>query len=110
LIEDLNIPYKLKVIEGVMNVQEWDKRIPLDEINQAKQLEIWVDICLKWPNEVKIITIENANALDPNTLARVKEKVEEAGAQAFLETVYHVWENEIVIENGECKEDVNILW
>jgi len=99
LIKDLNLSYKLKLEEGVMYVEVNQNWIPLDELNTAQQLEIGVDICLSWPNEIKIITIENANALDPNTLERVREKIESNQAQCFLETVYSTWYDEIVIED-----------
>lgn len=99
LIKDLNLSYQLKLEEGVMYVYVHDNRIPLDELNTAQQLEIGVDICLSWPNEIKIITIENANALDPNTLERVREKIESNQAQCFLETVYSTGYDEIVIED-----------
>lgn len=74
LIKDLNLSYKLKLEDWVMYVEVNENWIPLDELNTAQQLEIGVDICLSWPNEIKIITIENANALDPNTLERVRGK------------------------------------
>lgn len=99
LIKDLNLSYKLKLEEGVMYVEVNQNWIPLDELNTAQQLEIGVDICLSWPNEIKIITIENANALDPNTLERVREKIESNQAQCFLETVYSTGYDEIVIED-----------
>lgn len=99
LIQDLNLSYKLKLEEGVMYVEVNQNWIPLDELNTAQQLEIGVDICLSWPNEIKIITIENANALDPNTLERVREKIESNQAQCFLETVYSTGYDEIVIED-----------
>ena len=63
LIKDLNLSYKLKLEEGVMYVEVNENWIPLDELNTAQQLEIGVDICLSWPNEIKIITIENAMLL-----------------------------------------------
>ena len=103
LIKDLNLSYKLKLEEGIMYVFVHENWIPLDELNTAQQLEIGVDICLSWPNEIKIITIENANALDPNTLERVREKIESNQAQCFLETVYSTWYDEIVIEDWELK-------
>lgn len=99
LIKDLNLSYKLKLEEGVMYVEVNENWIPLDELNTAQQLEIGVDICLSWPNEIKIITIENANALDPNTLERVREKIESNQAQCFLETVYSTGYDEITIED-----------
>lgn len=99
LIKDLNLSYKLKLEEGIMYVEVNQNWIPLDELNTAQQLEIGVDICLSWPNEIKIITIENANALDPNTLERVREKIESNQAQCFLETVYSTWYDEITIED-----------
>lgn len=99
LIKDLNLSYQLKLEEGIMYVFAHENRIPLDELNTAQQLEIGVDICLSWPNEIKIITIENANALDPNTLERVREKIESNQAQCFLETVYSTGYDEIVIED-----------
>ena len=99
LIQDLNLSYKLKLEEGVMYVEVNQNWIPLDELNTAQQLEIGVDICLSWPNEIKIITIENANALDPNTLERVREKIESNQAQCFLETVYSTGYDEITIED-----------
>ena len=99
LIKDLNLSYKLKLEEGVMYVEVNQNWIPLDELNTAQQLEIGVDICLSWPNEIKIITIENANALDPNTLERVREKIESNQAQCFLETVYSTGYDEITIED-----------
>ena len=103
LIKDLNLSYKLKLEEGVMFVEVNQNWIPLDELNTAQQLEIGVDICLSWPNEIKIITIENANALDPNTLERVREKIESNQAQCFLETVYSTGYDEITIEDWELK-------
>lgn len=103
LIKDLNLSYKLKLEEGVMYVEVNQNWIPLDELNTAQQLEIGVDICLSWPNEIKIITIENANALDPNTLERVREKIESNQAQCFLETVYSTGYDEITIEDWELK-------
>lgn len=103
LIKDLNLSYQLKLEEGIMYVFVHDSRIPLDELNTAQQLEIGVDICLSWPNEIKIITIENANALDPNTLERVREKIESNQAQCFLETVYSTGYDEITIEDWELK-------
>lgn len=103
LIKDLNLSYQLKLEEGIMYVFVHDSRIPLDELNTAQQLEIGVDICLSWPNEIKIITIENANALDPNTLERVREKIESNEAQCFLETVYSTGYDEITIEDWELK-------
>lgn len=99
LIKDLNLSYQLKLEEGVMYVEVNQNWIPLDELNTAQQLEIGVDICLSWPNEIKIITIENANALDPNTLERVREKIESNQAQCFLETVYSTGYDEITIED-----------
>lgn len=99
LIKDLNLSYQLKLEEGIMYVFVHENRIPLDELNTAQQLEIGVDICLSWPNEIKIITIENANALDPNTLERVREKIESNQAQCFLETVYSTGYDEITIED-----------
>ena len=103
LIKDLNLSYQLKLEEGIMYVFVHENRISLDELNTAQQLEIGVDICLSWPNEIKIITIENANALDPNTLERVREKIESNQAQCFLETVYSTGYDEIVIEDWELK-------
>lgn len=103
LIKDLNLSYQLKLEEGVMYVEVNQNWIPLDELNTAQQLEIGVDICLSWPNEIKIITIENANALDPNTLERVREKIESNQAQCFLETVYSTGYDEITIEDWELK-------
>lgn len=103
LIKDLNLSYQLKLEEGIMYVFVNENRIPLDELNTAQQLEIGVDISLSWPNEIKIITIENANALDPNTLERVREKIESNQAQCFLETVYSTGYDEIVIEDWELK-------
>ena len=103
LIKDLNLSYQLKLEEGIMYVFIHENRIPLDELNTAQQLEIGVDICLSWPNEIKIITIENANALDPNTLERVREKIESNQAQCFLETVYSTGYDEITIEDWELK-------
>ena len=103
LIKDLNLSYQLKLEEGIMYVFVHENRIPLDELNTAQQLEIGVDICLSWPNEIKIITIENANALDPNTLERVREKIESNQAQCFLETVYSTGYDEITIEDWELK-------
>lgn len=103
LIKDLNLSYKLKLEDWVMYVEVNENWIPLDELNTAQQLEIWVDICLSWPNEIKIITIENANALDPNTLERVREKIESNQAQCFLETVYSTGYDEITIEDWELK-------
>ena len=103
LIKDLNLSYKLKLEEGVMYVEVNQNWIPLDELNTAQQLEIGVDICLSWPNEIKIITIENANALDPNTLESVREKIESNQAQCFLETVYSTGYDEITIEDWELK-------
>ena len=103
LIKDLNLSYQLKLEEGIMYVFVHENRIPLDELNTAQQLEIGVDICLSGPNEIKIITIENANALDPNTLERVREKIESNQAQCFLETVYSTGYDEIVIEDWELK-------
>lgn len=99
LIKDLNLSYQLKLEEGIMYVFVHENRIPLDELNTAQQLEIGVDICLSGPNEIKIITIENANALDPNTLERVREKIESNQAQCFLETVYSTGYDEIIIED-----------
>lgn len=99
LIKDLNLSYKLKLEDWVMYVEVNENWIPLDELNTAQQLEIGVDICLSWPNEIKIITIENANALDPNTLERVREKIESNQAQCFLETVYSTGYDEITIED-----------
>ena len=103
LIKDINLSYQLKLEEGVMYVEVNQNWIPLDELNTAQQLEIGVDICLSWPNEIKIITIENANALDPNTLERVREKIESNQAQCFLETVYSTGYDEITIEDWELK-------
>lgn len=103
LIKDLNLSYKLKLEDWVMFVEVNQNWIPLDELNTAQQLEIGVDICLSWPNEIKIITIENANALDPNTLERVREKIESNQAQCFLETVYSTGYDEITIEDWELK-------
>lgn len=103
LIKDLNLSYQLKLEEGIMYVSVNQNWIPLDELNTAQQLEIGVDICLSGPNEIKIITIENANALDPNTLERVREKIESNQAQCFLETVYSTGYDEIVIEDWELK-------
>ena len=103
LIKDLNLSYQLKLEEGIMYVYVHENRIPLDELNTAQQLEIGVDICLSGPNDIKIITIENANALDPNTLERVREKIESNQAQCFLETVYSTGYDEIVIEDWELK-------
>lgn len=103
LLKDINLSYQLEIEEGVMYVLLDEMRIPLDDLNTAQQLEIGVDICLNWPNEIKIITIENANALDPHTLERVREKIEAKQAQCFLETVYSTGYDEIVIEDWAVK-------
>ncbi len=78
-----------------------DAFIPMEDMNTAAQLDLAVDICLGGPNEIKIITIENANALDPQTMEKIKKKVEEKGAQCFLETVYKTDFETITIEDGE---------
>lgn len=107
LIKWLDIGYDLKLEDGIMSVKINDSWIPLDELNKATQIEIWVDICLKWPNKIKIITIEDANALDPNTLERIKEKIEKYDAQCFLETVYNTGYEEITIKDGELLSQNN---
>ena len=84
-----------------MSVHIDDQRIPLDELNTAAQLDLGVDICLSWPNQVKIITIENANALDPKTMERIKAKIEAKEAQCFLETVYKTGYESITIQDWE---------
>lgn len=101
LVKDLPLEYKVKVEDWVMSILVGETWIPLDELNTALQLEIGVDICLNWPNKIKIITIENANALDPNTLERVRQKIEKHQAQCFLETVYSTGYNEIIIKDWE---------
>lgn len=101
LIEWINLSYKLKLEEWVMYVlQDWTY-IALDELNTATQLDIWIDICLSGQNKIKILTIENANALDPNTMEKIKNKIEEKEAQCFLETVYKTWYESITIQNWE---------
>lgn len=101
LVKDINISYDVKVEEWVMSVMIDEMRVPLDDLNTAAQLDLGVDICLNWPNKVKILTIENANALDPKTMERIKAKIEEKEGQCFLETVYQTWYESITIEDGE---------
>lgn len=107
LVSWLNMSYPMKVQEGKFYVQVWSDRLMLDELNKALQLEIWIDACLNWPNKIKIITIEDANSLDPQTLQRIKDKVEKADAQCFLETVYTTWYEEIIIKDWEKAENKN---
>jgi len=104
LIEWLKLWYKFKLENWVMSVLIEKNRIPLDELNKALQIEIWVEICLNWPNEIKIITIEDANALDPKTLENIKKKIEKKNAQCFLEVVYAVEHDMIEIYNWEIKK------
>lgn len=101
LIRSLDIWYELKLEDGVMSLKVEDTWIPLDELNKALQIELAVDICLKWPNKIKVITIEDANTLDPQTLERIREKIEKFGAQCFLETVYNTGYEEITIKDWE---------
>lgn len=101
LLEWLDIAVKLKLEDGIMSALIWENRIPLDELNKAMQIEIWVDICLNGPNKIKIITIEDANTLDPNTLERIKTKIEKMWWQCFIETVYSTWYDEIIIQDWE---------
>lgn len=104
LISWINLSYPMEISEWVMYVKIWEDWIPLDDLNTAMQLEIWTDICLNGPNAIKIITIENANAFDPNTMEKIKEKIEASGAQCFLETVYQTWYEEIEIKDWELKQ------
>ncbi len=97
LMEQIQLSYPMRYEDWVMRVKIEENRIPLDDLNTASQLDLWVDICLSWPNKVKIITIENANALDPKTMKRIKEKIEKAEAQCFLETVYKTGYESITI-------------
>lgn len=101
LIRSLDIWYELRLEDGVMSLKVEDTWIPLDELNKALQIELAVDICLKWPNKIKVITIEDANTLDPQTLERIREKIEKLEAQCFLETVYNTGYEEITIKNWE---------
>jgi hypothetical protein len=100
LIKWLKLSYAMKLEDGVMSVKIGDQWIPLDDLNTATQIDLGVDICLSWPNKVKIITIENANSLDPNTMKTIKAKIEKNDAQCFLETVYKTWYESIIIEDG----------
>lgn len=99
LIEWLDLTYKMKLEDWIMYVLQDEDYIPLDELNTATQLDIGIDICLSGPNKIKILTIENANALDPKTLEKVKEKILKNDVQCFLETVYHTAYESITIEN-----------
>lgn len=99
LIEWIKLSYELKIEDGVMYAFDDGMWIPIDELNKAKQLEIGIDVCLSWPNKVKIITIEDANSLDPNTLEKIKQKIEKEEAQCFIETVYNTGHESIVIED-----------
>ena len=99
LIKSLDIWYELKLEDWVMSLKVEDTWIPLDELNKALQIELAVDICLKWPNKIKVITIEDANTLDPQTLERIRKKIEKYEAQCFLETVYNTWYEEITIKD-----------
>lgn len=101
MLKDLNIWYKLRLEDWIMSVFIKDNWIPLDELNKAMQLELWVDIALNWPNQIKIITIEDANSLDPKTLENIKKKVEDKWAQCFIETVYDTWYDKITIQEWE---------
>lgn len=101
IVSSLPISYRLKVVDWVMMVESNGWLVPLDDLNKAAQLDLGVEICLAWPNKVKIITIEDANALDPNSLASVQKRVEEAGGQCWLETVYQTDYESIVIEDGQ---------
>lgn len=101
MLKDLNIWYKLRLEDWIMSVFIKDSWIPLDELNKALQLELWVDIALNWPNQIKIITIEDANSLDPKTLESIKKKVEDKWAQCFIETVYDTWYDKITIQEWE---------
>lgn len=105
LVSQLWLWYDLKLDDWTMYVKDWKEWIKLDDVNKALQLSIWVDICLRWPNEVKIITVEDANTLDPKTLKELKEKIENHGAQCFLETVYPTWYEEIIIEDWMSLSD-----
>lgn len=104
LIHDLDISYKIKIEEGIMYVSQDDQWIALDDLNTAAQLDLWVDICLSGPNKIKIITIENANSLDPSTMEKIKAKIEAGQAQCFLETVYKTGYESITIEDWEIKQ------
>lgn len=101
LIRSLDIWHELKLEDWVMSLKVEDTWIPLDELNKALQIELAVDICLKWPNKIKVITIEDANTLDPQTLERIRLKIEKFEAQCFLETVYNTWYEEITIKDWE---------
>lgn len=104
LIKEIGISYDMKVEDWVMSVKVDDVRVPLDDLNTAAQLDLWVDICLNWPNKIKIITIENANALDPNTMERIKKKIENKQGQCFLETVYQVDYDTITVQDWQVVE------
>lgn len=102
LLETINLSYKIRSIDWQILVsQKEQERIPLDELNTATQLDIWIELCLSSPNKIKIITIENANSLDPLALAKIKAKIEENEAQCFLETVYKTWYESITIQDWE---------
>lgn len=100
LIDWLDVSYKMKLEDWTLYIKEKWKRIALDEMNTASQIDFAIDVCLSWPNQVKIITIENANSLDPKTMQKVKEKIEEKEWQCFLETVYKTDFETITITNA----------
>lgn len=99
LISWIKLWYDIIVEEWVMMVKANWVYVPIDELNTASQLELATEICLSWPNEVKIITIENANALDPKNMEKVKKMVEKKWWQCFLETVYPTKYDVINIED-----------
>lgn len=101
LLEAIQTAYQLKVEDWVMKVSIDNQRIPIDELNTATQIDLAIDIILAWPNKIKILTIENANSLDPNTMERVKKKIEDAKWQCFLETVYQTGYESITIKDWE---------
>ena len=74
--------------------------LPLDQVNEAKRIEVSMAIAMSGDKPGKIVLIRNGSQLDEENMALVAELAAKAGAQLWLERVGVGDVGAVVIRDG----------
>ncbi len=92
----------LEVAEGVVRYNG----APLHQSSSAEQLKVSVAMGLASNPNLRVMLIRDGSLLDERSLLEVKEMIEEAGAQLWIEVVGEREGATVIIEDGSIKEEV----
>lgn len=82
--------------------------IPFVQCSSAEQLRISVALGIALNPALPVMLIRDGSLLDPSNLAMIQKMAEEADAQIWIERVGEGEECQVIIEDGQIKENRNV--